>query len=172
VKDASGGKAVVKNNLAEPFVPSQENLVNYSIDFQGDAETGFISGFQGAEKRFGGMRWSGETAKIELPVLPDTEYTLSLYLHVPKYALSEDAGIYAGDKCLIPLDKEQDKTLSAKVKTGKNQKTLPLDVRVKGWRPIDNLKGSGDYRTLGIGVMQVKMESKQGAKIFNFNRKK
>ncbi|MBO4547918.1 MAG: hypothetical protein J5758_01755, partial [Abditibacteriota bacterium] len=172
VNNAIGRKANIRGNMPEPFVPSPANLVNYTLDFQGDAEASMIRGFEGAESRFGGMRWSHADSAVTLPVLPDTEYTLSMYLHVPKYAVTETSGIYCGDNCIIRLDKEQVKTLSGKVKTGKGQKTLTLDIRVKGWVPMENEKNSTDPRELGVGVMQIKMESKKGAPFFNFNREK
>ncbi|MBQ9359198.1 MAG: hypothetical protein IJT95_06610 [Abditibacteriota bacterium] len=166
---APKNRVKIEGNMPEKLVPTAEDLVNYSIDFMGDAETEYIKGFEGAEKRFGGMRWSSENATISLPVLPDTEYTVYAYVHVPKYAVSETSGIYNGDTLVIRMDKELVKTLSGKVKTGRNQKVLDLDIRVKGWVPKEQEENSNDPRVLGVGVMQIKLESKKGAKTFNFN---
>ncbi|MBO4548952.1 MAG: hypothetical protein J5758_07030, partial [Abditibacteriota bacterium] len=172
INKAPEARVTISGNVSERFVPDKGELVNYTLDFTGDVETQYINGFQTAEKRFGGMRWSGENAKVDLPVLPDTEYTLYAYVYVPKWAISETSGIYSGETLIIPVNQEGNKTLSGKVKTGKNQKTLRLDIKVKGWKPMDNMEGSTDYRTLGIGLMQLRLESKKGAGTFNFNTRK
>lgn len=113
------------------------------------------------------FRWTTASTALALPVLPQTPYTVTLKVSVPEAARAEDAGVYFGEQRLAPLPDGD--TSVVEVPPCDGPMTV-LDLRCKGWRPVDLNPNNNDGRTLGVMLFSVEAQAQgSGARIFEAN---
>jgi hypothetical protein len=168
VQNGIGKLAKIADNIPEPYEFTRENYSNYKLLFNGEKDKQYISGFIYAEPTRGGSRWSSKGATIELPGNPGETYTVSFRVDVVEAALTEGAGIYVGDKNLMPFTGEGSFVFKNKVKMPKEGK-ITFTVKCKNWVPHELDETNLDTRVLGVAFMEANMVSDPKARTFSMN---
>ncbi len=168
VQNGIGKLARIADNIPEPYEFTRENYANYNLKFNGEKDKSYISGFIYAEPTRGGSRWSSKGAAIELPGNPGETYTVSFRVDVVKAAMMESAGIYVGDKNLMPFTGEGSFVFKNKVKMPKEGK-ITFTVKCKNWVPHELDETNPDTRVLGVAFMEANMVSDPKARTFSMN---
>lgn len=138
---------------------------HYCIAVGAEGDGRYLRGWHGRERT---MRWSFAESLLRLPVVPGESYTLTLKLHVPKAALSPEAGLYLENKRLASL-KAGVTTLTAELPLSRAGQ-LTLRVVCAGWIPTEHNPASNDDRTLGVQLFGITMRAKiAGKRVFQAN---
>jgi hypothetical protein len=149
---------------------------HYRIDVGSRGDFRFLENWHAGEKAWewpgqeGTKRWSGENARILLPVRKGKRYTLEMDVAVPEYARMEGAGFYLNGKQLAPLPEKDIEVISMDLPKTKSDE-VEIRVRSKNWQPIDERENTNDTRTLGISIRSLTMTMKgaEDKKVFNAN---
>lgn len=138
-------------------------LRHYRLHFGLDAALELRAGWYAPEpagewNNEGRKQWSKPGAKVFLPVTPDTSYNVELVARIPNEALQPGAGLYLGDTCVVPFERDMVGTLFGAFRTG-NVHDVTLEVRCKAWKPVDVFEGSEDSRDLGIAARSLTVKA-------------
>ncbi len=171
VAPQSGGNVSLLEGSLAGWEKAQ--LRHYRMAF-GDGGTEYRANWYGAEpasewKSDDKKQWSKPGARVYLPVLPGTRYTIALDARVPGEALEPGSGLYVGGRCILPIAKAGIGIIEGKFLTG-DERYIVLEVRCRSWKPIDHLQGSQDSRDLGIAVRNLTLRAAgAGDRIFDVN---
>ncbi|MBO4548690.1 MAG: hypothetical protein J5758_05685, partial [Abditibacteriota bacterium] len=171
VKNGIGDNCEITANIPKPREFTDDDFANYSLKLNGVNDSRFVDGFIYAEPTNGGMRWSSSGASLSLRGTPDAVYTVTFNIMSDKNALMDGAGIYVGNKNLMPITQEGMLTLTNKVTMPKDGR-IKFDVKVKNWSPNALNPAEPDKRVLGVGIMEVRMISDPKAPVFSLNNLK
>lgn len=133
----------------------------YRIDVGAPGDGLYLSGWHGRESapnfgENGSHRWSSTGSFLLLPTLPGTAYTLKLHLRQEGHSLDPENGLYLGEQRLAPLPEKAGESDVTATFTA-TEETTRIELRVKTWRPSDNVAGNGDNRALGVSVRDVEV---------------
>ncbi len=157
-------KAIIRDNEPYPSPPAASRA--YSIELGlGDSDEYLTGSWNGPEPSGSGPggakghRWTMAQAGLRLPVLPDTDYDLTLWISAPKPDPTGVVGVVGGES--VKLDKAGTQELKFRIPkaltAGKAE--AELKITVKGWVPGKTATGSDD-RTLGIQVFKAQMTAR------------
>ncbi len=164
IENNIGRKAqILGNSIGAPMM-SAAAFAAYTLDIGSLGDSGFIKHWSGREPGTewagkGTKRWSTTDGQLILPVLPNAEYSITMDINLPKYALAPNAGIYLGKTSILKFTKEGPQTLSGTFKSGKAT-TIKLDIKCRIWIPKEEIVGSNDARKLGVGMRSVTIRAK------------
>lgn len=117
----------------------------------------------------GTKRWSSTGSQLILPVIPGKKYTITMEVHMPKYAWTPEAGIYLGNKLIAAFPNKSVSMVTGTIPASSNSAVI-LSVKCKNWVPKDHIPGNNDTRVLGVAVRTVTMRATgAGEKIFDAN---
>jgi hypothetical protein len=107
-----------------------------------------------------------------LPIVPNTQYSLTLEVEIPPEAVDTSSGIYLGENRLAALPEGgagREVSLRCDLPP-QNSDHIILTLKTKGWVPAQTRPGNQDYRTLGVQVYSLSMKAKEaGTQVFNAN---
>lgn len=169
IDNQAGGRTQVLANEGAESAFSEEARANYRLDLGSPGDANYVRHWHTGERagfwpdgKAGTMRWSTHESILRLPVPRQKACTVSLDAWVTPQAIDATAGVYLGTKRIAEMPaKEGAVVITGTIPAGEADR-VTLVLRVKGWRPMDVCKGSGDARTLGIAVRQVRVQA-QGA---------
>lgn len=175
MQNNAGKRTQAFGNEQDPVQWTDDARLHYRIDIGASGDKRYLSGFHGPEtmpwKSWNRhSRWSGGQSKLILPVVPGKRYALTLDVSVPGTAVSEDMGLYLGDKRIASLPKEDKPATINAVIPPQSSDQVTVTLRANGWVPAKVIEGNQDNRTLGVRAFAVTMRA-AGAKgdIFNAN---
>ena len=167
VKNHAGKRAQIALNEVDPIDWTETARSHYEIQVGRPGDERYLEGWHGRETSVRPLRWSGDSARLLLPVNPGQTYTLTLDLSIPSQALTEAAGIYLGGKRLASLTNGPLLAVSLPASAADH---LELELKCKGWRPKEVIAGSEDARTLGVQLFKITMSSSGAApEVFDAN---
>lgn len=165
IDNQAGSRTQAMANEAPPAAWTDEARRNYRIAVGQPGDGRYLRGWHGGEKP---MRWSTEESQVNLPVVTNETYALTVKLYVPQAALSDQAGLYRGDE-RIALLKAGAQTLEVRLPPSSNDRVL-LRLRCAGWVPAKQIPGSHDERTLGVQLSEIEMRAEgAGPRVFLAN---
>ncbi|MBN1124048.1 MAG: hypothetical protein JXA82_03510 [Sedimentisphaerales bacterium] len=173
VENNAGKKTQILANEDDPVEWTDQARQHYHINIGVDGDSRYLRDSHGPEPDQGKgdhirARWSGSKSKLVLPVVPNTDYILSLDVRIPALAADKDAGVYFLDKRLAEL-KPGENPIQVKLRSG-DETNVTVEIRCKGWIPMQTDPNSRDNRTLGIRLFGLTMKAKDaGQKVFNAN---
>lgn len=154
---------------------TDEAKMNYRIDVGTPGDAIYLMGIHGPEAAGewadgGTKRWTHGEMLLDLPVIPGKAYEVTLDIHTPEYAVSEENALYLGDTKLVSVaTKGGPSEAVARFTPEKDQAKLFL--RVKAWRPIDTM-ATADARSIGVGLRSVHVravDAPKDAPLFDAN---
>jgi hypothetical protein len=164
-ENRAGKRTQFSANESAPAEWTTEAKKYYRVAVGAEGDGRYLRGWHGRE---GTRRWSFAESLLRLPVVPGESYTLTLKLHVPKAAVSSEAGLYLEGKRLTSFDPGAS-TLTAELPPSRADQ-LTLKVVCTGWNPSRVNKASNDDRTLGVQLSEITMRAKSaGERVFQTN---
>ena len=163
VDDQSGGKAIIKDNEPRPAPPPAAKHFELYIGSPEDEDC-LVGDWNGPESAADGpkgtstCRWSTANSRLKLPVLPDTDYDLSLWLTVAHADPANKVSIVGGASASLAKAGLQEVKLHIPKAVAAGKKDVEVLLEVKGWVP-QKLIGGSDDRTLGVRVYKVEMSA-------------
>ncbi|MBN1817867.1 MAG: hypothetical protein JW828_10940 [Sedimentisphaerales bacterium] len=173
VENHAGKKTQMLANEADPVEWTDQARQYYHINIGVEGDGRYLRDCHGPEPDLGKgdhirARWSGPGSKLVLPVVPNTDYVLALNARVPAPAVDKEAGLYYQGKRLIGLETGEN-AIQVGLRSGQ-ETTAVVEIRCRGWIPMETDPNSRDNRTLGIRLFGLTMKAKEaGEKIFNAN---
>lgn len=180
VENHAGKRTQAIGNEEDPLEWTEEMLGNYKIQLGRPHDGRFLMRWFGPEppgkkdKDTPTWRWSSAASDMILPILPKTEYEVTLRADIPVAAVDSTSGVYLGNERLAPLPTggASDVTITVPVPPMDGDRAT-LTLQCKGWIPAQIQQGSQDNRTLGIQVYEIHVRAKgAGEKVFHVNREK
>ena len=167
VKNLAGKRTQAALNEDDTLEWSKEALLNYAITIGKGGDGRYLEQWHGAENAQRPFRWSSAVSLLRLPVAPGVRYTLTLEFQAPKQAVSPEAGLYFQGRQIAKL--EEASALKAELPPS-TESSIEVELRSKGWMPVQFMPGSGDNRTLGVMGHRIKMQAAgAGTRVFNAN---
>jgi hypothetical protein len=172
-ENLAGGRTQLIGNEQSPVQWTEDRKAHYRVDVGSAGDGLYLRGWHGREAapewgEGGTRRWSGPGSLFTLPTLPGKEYTLRVYLRISEHALAEENGLFIGEKRISNLPAAAgESTIKATFVAATDVAKIAL--RVKTWRPVDTISGSGDNRDLGVAVRHLDMVETQGGAFPRFN---
>jgi hypothetical protein len=164
-ENRAGKRTQLSANESAPVEWTAEAKKHYRIAVGAEGDGRYLRGWHGREAA---MRWSNAESWLRLPVVPGKSYTLTLKLHVPKVAVSEDAGLYLDGKRIASFEAGAT-TLTAELPPTRAGQ-IALKVFCAGWVPAQHNAASKDNRTLGVQLFEITMRAKNaGPRAFQAN---
>ena len=160
-------------NESAPLEGTAEAKKHYRVVVGAEGDGRYLRGWHvrqtspvDGEKR--SSRWSAAESLLNLPVVLDAPYTLTLRLNVPKAAGSPDAGLYLDGKRVASFVPGET-SLTAELPPSRAEQ-ITLKVVCAGWTPSRGNPASNDDRTLGVQLFEITMRAKGAAKrVFQAN---
>jgi len=163
VDDQSGGKAIIKDNEPWPAPPQASKHFELSIGTP-EAEDCLVGDWYGAEggqaggpPGTGAFRWSREKSGLKLPVLPDTDYDLSLWVTVHMPDAESTVSVAGGESVTLDKPGLQEVRLHIPKALTAGKSHIEVLLNAKAWAPKDTDPASTDDRKLGVQVFSVEM---------------
>ena len=156
VRNRAGKRTQMALNEQDALDWTTEARAHYRITIGARGDARYLEAWHGPEKADRPFRWSGAVSRFMLPVLPGRSYTLTLDLQVPGHAFSPDAGLYFDGKLLAPLKSQSSLEATLPPVSGEG---IDLELRCKGWVPMQVIAGSGDPRLLGVQAFSLMMKA-------------
>lgn len=167
VRNLAGKKTQCALNEEDAIDWPKDALLNYVIAVGRRGDGRYLEAWHDAEHGTPPFRWSSAASRLRLPVAAGRPYTLTLNLRVPSQALGPEAGLYLGGKQIAPLTAAS--TLKVELPTTKED-TVELELRCSGWVPAQVHAGSGDGRTLGVQLTEIRLHAAgAGTNLFDAN---
>ncbi len=178
VENKAGDRTQMTANEKDTLTWTDEARLHYRVDVGSAGDSRYVSRCYGPEdagewKGGGRKRWLSPEARLHLPVVADTEYTMTVNVHVPKFAISEYAGLYLNGDLIVELpDAAGVHEIEATV-PAQDKNFVELTSRSEGWIPAEVIEKSNDHRRLGIALRELEMEAAgAGRRVFDANRGK
>jgi hypothetical protein len=166
VENRAGKRTELLANESSSVEWTDEARKHYRIVVGAEGDGKYVRRWHGRES--GPMRWSGAESELNLPVVPNERYRLTLKLNVPKAALSPNAGLYLDGKRLA-LFSAGTATLNVDLPLCKAEE-ITLKIVCAGWVPSRIHSACKDGRTLGVQLSEIIMQGKGGGKrVFQAN---
>ncbi|MDO8585985.1 MAG: glycosyl hydrolase family 28-related protein [Armatimonadota bacterium] len=164
ISNSAGRRAMIRDNETPAVVYSRAAKEYYTLMIGSENDQQVIKSWHGEETAHewnnkGTKRWSTRGSQLLLPVLPGREYTLTVDVHVPKYAVDPGAGLYIGKRQIVRFAKDGTARLTGVIPASKADRVV-LDVKCKIWVPKDVMPDSGDTRELGVAVRSITLKAK------------
>ncbi|MBI3922939.1 MAG: hypothetical protein HY318_16075 [Armatimonadetes bacterium] len=165
VEDHSKGKAILRDNEAAPHMPPASRHYTLSIGSEEDEEC-LTGGWYGGEVATDGppgtksARWTRTKCGLRLPVLPDTDYELLIWVSVVKSDPANRISLSGGGT--VKVDKpglQQIRLVVPKAITAGGS-LIEITFTAKTWVPKTDLPPSTDTRELGMRVFSVVMKAR------------
>jgi len=162
VDDQSGGKAIIKDNEPWPAAPQASKHFELSIGTP-EAEDCLLGDWYGVEcgepgtPGTGAFRWSRAKSGLKLPVLPDTDYDLSLWVTVHVPDAESTVSVAGGESVTLDRAGLQEVKLHIPKALTAGQTHIEVLLNIKAWVPRDTDPASTDDRKLGVQVFSVEM---------------
>jgi len=167
VDNHAGKRAQSALNEEDAIAWTREALSHYQISVGKEGDGRYLQGWHPREGGGSPFRWSGPISRLLLPVVPGEPYMITLEVKVPDQAISPQAGLYAGDKRIAPL--QAGNLLTGSLPPSTSDK-VRLELRTGGWVPQQVVAGSKDPRTLGVQVFKIIVRNAvAGTNVFNAN---
>jgi hypothetical protein len=160
IEDQSA-RAVIRDNEPSPSplpASKQYTVVVGSADGD-DYLTGKWNGPEMAAEGPPGsksFRWSASDSAIRLPVLPDMDYDVSVWVSVHRADPANSVGIVGGESAKLDKPGLQQVKLRIPKALTAGKAEVTLEFKVKTWVPKQTT-GAPDDRTLGVQVFRVEM---------------
>ena len=162
IEDLTGGKAILRDNELPP--PPPQASKRYTLHVGADEDEACLTGdWHGAEPASDGppgtttARWSGAKCGLKLPVLPDTDYDLSVWLMVAKPDPTNSVSVAGGDAAKLDKPGLQQVRLQVPRALTAGKQAVEVAFSVKAWVPSKETPGSNDTRQLGVRVFAAEM---------------
>jgi hypothetical protein len=164
VDNQAGARTQLVANETDSMTWTDEARRNYRIDVGTPGDSRYVSLCHGREDAAewpegGTKRWFSPNTRLDLPVITDVPYTMTINLRIPANAVGEANGIYLGETCLASLPAEEttaDITVPIPPQSGS---LVTLTVRSKGWIPAQVVEGSNDHRELAVAAAAIAMKA-------------
>jgi hypothetical protein len=172
-ENRAGKRTQLAANESAPAEWTVEAKKHYCIAVGAEGDGRYLRGWHGRDARAAGnnrptSRWSAAESQLKLPVVPAKSYTLTLKLHVPKAALSPEAGLYLENKRFASL-KAGVTTVTVELPPSRADQ-LTLRIVCAEWIPSRHNAASKDERTLGVQLSEITMRAKSaGKRMFQAN---
>ncbi len=167
VRNLAGKKTQSALNEEDAIDWPKDALLNYVIEVGRRGDGRYLEAWHDAESGPPPFRWSMVNSRLRLPVVAGKRYTLTLHLRAPSQVLGPEAGLYLGGKQIAPLTSGL--TLKAELLAA-NEEVVELELRCTGWVPAQVIAGSGDSRTLGVQLSEIRMQAADaGTNLFDAN---
>ncbi|AHF94740.1 hypothetical protein OPIT5_24535 [Opitutaceae bacterium TAV5] len=153
VEATPGARVIASANQTDTLVWPENAKSRYRVTVGAAGDSRYLEGWHLQEKA-GPKRWSGAESRFHLPVIPGRAYELDLRIGVPAAALSDEAGVWLGDRRLAAITSAGRQTLRVSL-PAQTTDTATLRIVTKGWIPREIEAGNGDGRTLGLELFAV-----------------
>jgi hypothetical protein len=172
---AERGTQVMLNEQS-PVRWTEQARLHYRIDAGSPGDSAYLTRFHTRERMAAGaddrptLVWAAPDAGLRLPVAPNRAYGIELHLHIPEVAAVPGAGLYLEEECVIPFPEQGAGGVLRGEIPAADRDEVSLEFRCGTWRPIDEIPGSGDRRTLGLQLDSVTVRAEDaGQALFNAN---
>ncbi len=154
VHNRAGARLSAANNTGAIRKLTPGELRGYRVDIGSDGDQEFIAGFWAQEgPAEATWRWTRHNSRINLPAESGKPHRLTIRVDVRESALMPGAGLYLGDRLVLPVTRKGVQQLSG-VLPPTSSGQYRLQWRVKPWIP----HVGGDARELGVYLDWVQLQ--------------
>ena len=175
VENHAGDRTQMVANEEDTLVWTDEARRHYRVDVGSPGDSRYVSGCHGPEtagewEDGGTKRWMTPEVRLDLPVRRGKRYTITLDIHIPRYAVDEANGLYLGHERIAGFPAKEGAALVEATLPRIRDNHVTLSIRAKGWVPAECLEGSRDPRELSAALRAVTMRAKRAPdRIFDAN---
>ena len=168
-------RTIISDNEDDPIPWTDEARGHSRLDIGSLGDDRYLTGWMGRDQPSGRAdgrttRWSSTGSVVEIPIRPNTAYTVTIDATIPQHAVDPRGGLYVGETCVVSLAEAGEVTATGSLAPQDGEK-VRLHLKVKTWVPSQVIPNSDDDRSLGISVSSITLRA-EGApdRVFSANK--